>query len=447
MRVIDRLEDANLDKDTVLTIGAYDGVHRGHQVLLRQVIARAQETNHLSGLVTFYPHPRAVLHSSKGVQYLTTPGEKAVLLEQLGLDIMVLLAFTPEMAATPAREFMRTLVDRLRMRELWTGEDFALGRHREGDVETLRQLGDEFGYMLHVIPTVRGDSEPISSSGIRDLLNKGAVAEAARLLGRYYSLSGEVVTGMARGRDLGFPTANLAVRAERAIPGDGVYAVFALIGGTRCPAVANIGTRPTFGEGMRVVEVHLIGERCDLYGQDLTIEFVKRLRSEKQFPSAPELVEQIQKDVREAQVILREVQFMLEPRRFEEIEHTADVAIRAYGHTLADLYANAAYGMFQLACGAEKIAVTGPARHVELTARDREALLVNWLNELLYMQDEHHEVYTEFTITELSDTRLKALVRGGPPTCIYKHIKAATFHGLEIEENANGFVATIVFDV
>ncbi len=304
MRLIDDLARAQVDRPTVVTIGAFDGLHIGHQRLIQELVAHARETGNLSAVVTFHPHPRSVLRPWLGPKVLTTPGEKAALLEQLGLDVLVLLSFTRVMADTPAADFVRMLCDRLHMAELWVGKGFALGRGREGKEPALRRMGAEYGYQVRIIEPTALDSQVVSSTWVRELLATGQVAEARRLLGRPYTLAGEVVTGARRGRCLGFPTANLAVRPERAVPANGVYAAYAAVDGEHWPAVVNIGERPSFNTGRTAIEVHVIGYQGDLYGQDLLVGFVERLRPERRFEDICKLVEQITRDVEQARRLL-----------------------------------------------------------------------------------------------------------------------------------------------
>jgi riboflavin kinase / FMN adenylyltransferase len=298
MRVIDDLTRASVDRPSIVTIGSFDGLHLGHHALVGYLVARAHQTGTASVLVTFHPHPRAVLRPWLSPKVLTTPGEKAVLLAQWGLDVLVLLHFTPQMAHTPAEEFVRLMAENLHMTELWVGQDFALGRGREGDVAALREMGKRYGFALHVVEPVLVDSRPASSTWVRELLAAGQVAEARRVLGRPYSIAGEVVSGSSRGRCPGYPTANLAVRSERALPPDGVYATYATIGEQRLRAVANIGNRPSFGEGQRAVEVHILDYQGNLMGRDVVVEFVQRLRPERHYTDVCQLVRQIDRDVR-----------------------------------------------------------------------------------------------------------------------------------------------------
>jgi riboflavin kinase/FMN adenylyltransferase len=304
MQIIDDLSQVHLHKDTILTIGAFDGVHRGHQHLIGQLLKKARHTHRLAGLITFHPHPNAVLSPRNPTRYITTPGEKAALLERLGLDIVAILPFNQEMAQTSARRFIEMVSRQLRMRELWVGKNFALGCGREGTPDVLRTLGQEMGFLVETIPPIVWKGEVISSTRIRSLLFRGQVREATELLGRYPSLAGEVVRGAQRGRCLGFPTANLEVRAERAVPANGIYAVYAVLGEERYQGVANVGVRPSFDNGERTVETYMLDFEADIYGCDLVVEFVQRLRPEKRFTEIQDLITQIERDIVEARRIL-----------------------------------------------------------------------------------------------------------------------------------------------
>ncbi|MBC7222702.1 MAG: bifunctional riboflavin kinase/FAD synthetase [Anaerolineae bacterium] len=304
MQIADQLADIALQEESLLTIGAFDGVHRGHQYLIRNLVRRARQTGRLSALLTFYPHPRTVLLPGRPFQYLTSPGEKAALLERLGLDLAAIVPFTQELAQTPAREFVAELQRRFRMRELWVGRDFALGRNREGDVEALRAMGQEMGFTVHAVEPIKCEGEVVSSTRIRILLMEGKVREAARLLGRLYAISGTVISGSRRGASLGLPTANIQVLPERLVPARGVYATFAWVGDLRYKSVTNIGTCPTFGQHEQRVETYLLDFEGDLYGYDLVVEFVARLRDERRFPDATALLHQVTQDVWMAQRVL-----------------------------------------------------------------------------------------------------------------------------------------------
>jgi riboflavin kinase/FMN adenylyltransferase len=297
MQVIHTLSQADLSQDAFLTIGAFDGVHLGHQQLVKQLCAAARRESYLAALVTFHPDPVAFLKPESERFCLTSPQEKVALLGELGLDLLAMLPFDRELRHTPARDFVEQLCRHLRMKALWVGPDFALGYKRQGDVPALRGWGRELGFTVQIVaPVVRGGAV-ISSTRIRRLLLKGKVVEATELLGRYPHIVGKVVAGAGRGRALGFPTANLLVADQRVLMADGVYAIYAWWGGQRWPGVANIGVRPTFAGNERVVEVHLLDFQDDLYGREIAVEFVERLRPERRFAGVAELVGQVETDM------------------------------------------------------------------------------------------------------------------------------------------------------
>ncbi len=455
MDILDDLSKASLRQETVLTVGAFDGVHRGHQALIGTIVARARETDRLAVVVTFHPHPAAVLTPERAPVSLTTPAEKAALLAALGVDLMVLLPFNRQVAATPAHDFMAMMRRHLRLRELWVGPDFALGRNREGDVTRLQELGRELGYEVRVVEPVTGSGEVISSSRIRALVQQGRVEEAARLLGRYPSLSGRVVRGAQRGHRLGFPTANLEVRPERAVPANGVYAVLALLAEERYPAVANVGVRPSFDGGRRTIEVHLFDFEQEIYGCDLVVEFVARLRDERRFEEIGELIAQIGRDKEEARQILSSRQPATNSKelrpatcnyRFQELEHTADRALQVWAEDLPGLFIGAVEGMYSLMADLEGLVATG-WRQVRLEAFDRETLLVRWLNELLFFTEMEGLLFVEVRLESLSDTALMAQAGGVHAPVTKAHIKAATFHNLAIVRDGAEWTAAITFDV
>ncbi len=349
------------------------------------------------------------LAPQRAPRYLTTPGEKMALLEGLGVDLTVLLPFDRQVAAMSARDFMAMVSRHLRVRELWVGPDFGLGRNREGSVERLRELGRELGYELTIVEPVgdAGGRQVVSSSRIRELLAEGRVDEAALHLGRYFSLSGEVVAGARRGHKLGFPTANLEVRPERAVPADGVYAVFALLGSERYLAVANVGVRPSFDNGHRTIETHILDFDQDIYGCDLVVEFVARLRDERRFEQIDDLIAQIERDSEAARRILGRQPSSLAPAvlcpyRYLEVEHTADRALRVWGRELPDLFVGAARGMTGLMADLDGLVAT-EWREVRLEGWDRESLLVDWLNELLFLTETERLLFVDYRIESLTD--------------------------------------------
>ncbi len=304
-------------RPTTITIGVFDGVHRGHVALLRRVIDRAAANGSAAGVVTFHPHPQHVLRPDVPLSYLTSLEDRLSLLTEAGLEIVAPITFTSELSQTDARDFVRLLVEELRLTELVTGPDFALGRQRGGDIATLRALGDELGFRVTVIDMVR-DGGPnggpdgaddadakISSSDIRDGLAAGDVARVNDLLGRRFSLHGPVVRGQERGRGIGFPTANIAVGPDQALPATGVYATLASIDGRLRPSATNIGVRPTFDDHPAVtVECHILDYAAYLYGRDLRIDFVSRLRGEVKFDGVAVLTSQLARDCRDARAAI-----------------------------------------------------------------------------------------------------------------------------------------------
>lgn len=289
-----------------LTIGSFDGVHLGHQAIVRQLASGAHAESAPAVVLTFHPHPATVLRNRQGPFYLTTPDERAALLGEMGVDVVITHPFNLDVAGLSAHEFISRLHNRLGMKHLCIGHDFALGRGREGNFAVLQRLGIEFGYTVESLLPVELDGQVVSSSRIRAALAEGDVVLAGRLLGRPYQVRGEVIHGDGRGRTIGIPTANLELWNERLIPKSGVYACFAQIDGNTWQAVTNIGYRPTFdGQTVQIhVETHLLDFKQDLYGREIALSFVERLRDEQRFESIPELVEQIQRDIVKAKSIL-----------------------------------------------------------------------------------------------------------------------------------------------
>ncbi len=292
-----------------LTIGSFDGVHRGHQALIAAMSARSKQTHRPIVVLSFYPHPSVVLRGRQPAFYITLPEERAALLEQLDVSYVLTLRFNEHLAQNKAETFLETIFDRLSFRGLWVGENFALGYRREGSPLYLEKAGERMGFVLHVVPPLLVDGEVVSSTRVREALRSGDVARAARYLGRLFTLPGVVVQGSDRGKTLGFPTANLSIWKERACPGPGVYACNAAIGDKRYAAVTNIGVRPTFGDedGKVLVEAHLLDFEGDLYGQVMRLTFVDRLRDEQRFSGPEELVRQITRDIRHARRLMDRV--------------------------------------------------------------------------------------------------------------------------------------------
>jgi len=310
MRILTDLSQVK-PEPSCLTIGYFDGVHSGHRYLINQALVAAREGGLRIVLLTFHPHPSVVLRGAEPF-YLSTREEKLALLAQMDLDLIIIQPFTPGLAQTRGRQFIDRLIERVGMVSLWIGSDFSLGYRREGDIPFLQRMSAERGFALNVVE----HKFDVSSSLIRHALRQGDVALAAHHLGRSYCLQGPVVIGAQRGRTIGFPTANVEVAAERAIPANGVYVARARLHppqGTpqdtaseeRHRAVVNIGTRPTFDNGLRTIEAHLLDFDRDIYGQRLTLDFVARLRPEQRFDDIEALVAQIHRDVKQARQLLR----------------------------------------------------------------------------------------------------------------------------------------------
>ncbi len=284
---------------TWLTIGSFDGVHLGHQQLIRELKDNASLAGSQSVVLTFHPHPAVVLRGKVGAFYLSTLDEKLNALDQLGVDAVIIHPFTRDVSQSTARDFVTYLQQHLGFVQLWVGYDFALGKGREGNVPYLQQLGNELDYQLKVIEPVMVDGITVSSSQIRKLIKEGHIENATRLLGRPYSLGGVVVHGDGRGKSIGIPTANLETGDEKLVPAAGVYACRAMFQGKTWPAAVNIGTRPTFeSTDMRShVEAYILDYSGDLYSQSITLEFITRLRGERRYPNVPDLIRQIRVDI------------------------------------------------------------------------------------------------------------------------------------------------------
>lgn len=289
----------------VVTVGSFDGLHLGHRRVLEEVISRARAQGRAAVLVTFEPHPAEVLRPEEAPLRLTLAEERRELLAPVGLDGAAVLRFDRQVAGRTAAEFVReVLVGRFHCRELVVGPDHGLGRDREGGVEMLRQLGAGLGFAVDVVPPVVVDGHRVSSSRIRQLIAAGRLGEAARCLGRRYSVSAVVGAGAGRGRGLGVPTANLAVPARKQLPPDGVYAVRVEWPGGVAGGMMNQGPRPTFHDGERVLEANLFGFDGSLYGRMIRVTWMARLRGVRRFDSAEALRAQLEADRRAAQEAL-----------------------------------------------------------------------------------------------------------------------------------------------
>lgn len=296
------------DRGTVVTVGTFDGVHRGHWAVLQQIRERARATGLRSVLLTFHPHPLRIVRPEHAPRLLTTPEEKKEILAESGLDWAVFLTFSRTLSGYAPRRFVEEiLVGRMRVQQLVIGYDHGFGRGRSGDAGTLRKIGSELGFDVDVVPPVVAGEDAISSTRIRRALQEGDVEGARDGLGRPYALRGVVVRGDGRGRDLGFPTANLHVTSsDKLVPASGIYAVRGVLRRGTFMGALHVGPRPTFRGSAPTIELHLLHFDGDVYGDEIRVDFVRRLRDVRPFASVEALVEQMREDVERAERVLRE---------------------------------------------------------------------------------------------------------------------------------------------
>jgi riboflavin kinase/FMN adenylyltransferase len=292
----------------VLTIGNFDGVHKGHLALFDLVKERAKAIGGQSVVMTFEPHPLKVMRPADGPRLITHTGQKLELIEKAGIDIIVCVSFDREFAAIPARDFIENiLVQKIGIKEIVVGYDYTFGHNREGDINLLREIGDKRGFVVHLVGPIQIDQALVSSTSIRRMIQEGRLAEAKVLLGRDFEVQGTVVKGHNRGgRLLGFPTANLNPHGEL-LPKRGVYAVKLLVDDVSYNGVTNVGYNPTFGDTGLTVETHVLDYSGDLLGKTIKVRFIERLRDEKTFKSLEELSDQIAQDIAHAKEVFRDV--------------------------------------------------------------------------------------------------------------------------------------------
>ncbi|MGZ9190253.1 MAG: bifunctional riboflavin kinase/FAD synthetase [Nitrospira sp.] len=290
-----------------VTIGNFDGHHHGHRALLKQVVETARRQAGTALVLTFDPHPVKILAPQVNLMFLTTAEEKLAHFEAAGIDEVVFLEFTPGFASLSPAEFAKqVLCDGIGTRELFVGEHFAFGKGRVGRIADLFEFGAQFGFRVHPVSPVVIEGEVVSSTRIRQLIQAGDLRKAIRFLGRPYSIEGVVIPGAHRGTELGWPTANLRLPSGRVIPPDGVYAAQVIWNHRALNSVVYIGTRPTFGAGERLLEVSILDERLDLYGELIRVQLINFVREDKVFASAEDLTRQIAVDVETARAQLRE---------------------------------------------------------------------------------------------------------------------------------------------
>jgi len=308
MEIIDTTEGLRrLEGPSVVTLGNFDGVHLGHRALFRRTVQRARECNARSVVYTFEPHPLKILAPDRAPKLLNTAAEKERLIAASHLDLLIRTPFTRELASWSADDFVReVLVGCLQVQHLVVGYDYAFGRDREGDGVFLRAQGEKYGFGVDVLQPIGADGQPYSSTRIREMIAAGAVRDVVALLGRNYTFEGRVVPGDQRGRELGFPTANLLTDKEQ-LPAAGVYAVKVRHREQEYAGVVNLGQRPTFGEGEGTIEVHLLDFTGNLYNEDLRLYFVERLRGEQFFATVEELQNAITRDVLRSRQLLKSI--------------------------------------------------------------------------------------------------------------------------------------------
>ncbi len=291
-------------KNPAITIGNFDGVHKGHQALFERVKQLAVDLNGESAVVTFDPHPLEVLFPQKAPSFITSHRRKLDLIASCGIDATIVIPFDHEFSRMSAREFVEVvLVEKIGARAIVVGHDYRFGHSREGDIAFLKQLGEQYGFKVETVTGLRVNDTVVSSTGIRQMIVSGNIKEANRLLGRFFEVSGTVIPGRKRGVSLGFPTANIRMPAL-ASPRTGVYVVEAEVDGKTYGGAANLGYNPTFGDTDLSLEAHLFDFSQDIYGKSITVRFIDRLRDELRFSSPDELAAQIRKDVDAAKEIL-----------------------------------------------------------------------------------------------------------------------------------------------
>jgi riboflavin kinase/FMN adenylyltransferase len=305
------LNDVKHDPKTVLTVGTFDGVHAGHRALMNTVLQKAKERGARGAIITFDPHPREIIHpGSTGIQLLTTLQERREILEEIGIDLLVIIPFNRDFSLLSAEEFVRDVIfKKVGVREFVIGYDHHFGHDRKGTIETVEKLGSQLGFDAYVVSRQKVSHQTVSSTAIRKALaEEGNVEKAADMLQRHYRLSGTVVHGDKRGKELGFPTANIKlVEKRKIVPRNGIYAVKAQVGETWRNGMMSIGIRPTFKNTGRTIEVHLFDFERLIYGMAVEIMFVKRLRNEIKFENPEALTAQMKKDEIDARNILEEL--------------------------------------------------------------------------------------------------------------------------------------------
>lgn len=311
MNIFHDISEIRRDENTFVTLGTFDGVHLGHQKIIGKLIERAKEADGRNFLVTFDPHPRNVISNNSDFKILSTPSEKAAVFEKLGIRNLLIINFTKEFSQNSAEDFFKKyIIDSIGIREIVIGYDHHFGKGRGGDESTLRDMGRQYGFNVETVDAFRLDSEIISSTKIRKALAAGDIRTAGMFLGRNYEFSGKVIEGDKRGRDLGFPTANIELDNDAKLrPAIGIYVVEVLVGNNHYFGLLSIGKRPTFYPSGRIIsEVYIYDFDKDIYGRDIKIIIIERLRGEEKFSSAVELVEQMNIDKKNGFEIIKNLE-------------------------------------------------------------------------------------------------------------------------------------------
>ena len=301
MKVIRTLPLTSFPSHPVLTIGNFDGQHIGHRALVTSVVDLAQRMKGTPVALTFDPHPATILNPGVALQFLSTVKQKQEFFKNLGIELLILLEFTHQLASQTPEQFVNAVLrDGIGVRDVVVGKSFAFGKGRSGNVPDLVQLGVGANFQVHPFSPIQVDGEVVSSTRIRRCIQEGNVEDAARYLGRDYSLNGQVIRGEGRGSAMGWPTANLRIPGDRVIPPDGVYVTTAVLNGQTLKSVSYFGSRPTFSKGERLLEVHLLDMNRSLYDEELKVNFVERIRGDVKFSTVSELLERMKIDANQA---------------------------------------------------------------------------------------------------------------------------------------------------
>jgi riboflavin kinase / FMN adenylyltransferase len=308
MEVFRNIEDFRRPElKTVVTMGNFDGIHLGHQALVANAVAEAKQSRTLSVVFTFDPHPLKLLAPERAPQMIVNHQDKMDILKTLGVDAVIMQSFDRRFASIQAEDFVRRyLIERLNLSKIWLGRDLRFGRAREGDAEDLIRWGSDLGFSVGIVEPILVQGKRISSSRIRHLIEQGRVEEVQPMLGRYHFISGRVVNGHHRGRELGFPTANLAAATEL-IPRDGIYATIMELQNRCWLSVSSVGHNPTFGNGLRTIEAYILDFAQDIYGESVKLSFVQRIREQRKFAQIEHLVTQMHEDVEAAREVFDEL--------------------------------------------------------------------------------------------------------------------------------------------